>query len=375
MPSRGPVDARKYGVRALAGMAVATVVLVLVETVFRSMWGPAPAAIPVYDAIAERSAYLSIAEGEVDPVFGKGELPSFPVDADATRLAVLGGSSVHGGSPRVSLEEEFPARLGRLLDVDVLNLGSPGLDSHDLVRLLVELEPVDLDLLVVYSGHNDFGNTFFEERYGDVGSALFAHLHGVLSRLQLYSRLSLWMRPLTGSKRRSSGAEKAPHPNVPSMTDERRALALSGLAANLERIAWLTGQRGLELVLVVPVSRLPALPAPSECAPGQCPRDHLQRARRIVSDDPAAAVALLQDVRDHDPLSIRAPTAAQQVVRQLAATHAHVSLVDPFVGLPSDHIFPVPDRRLFIDPVHLSHSGHREMSELIARELKASGRL
>ena len=375
MPSRGPAGASKSWARALAGLVVAGVILASVEAALRARLGPAPAAIPVYDAIAERDDYLAIADGLVEPVFGKGELSSFSVDKQGTRIAVLGGSSVHGGSPRVSIEEEFPARMGRLLEVEVLNLGSPGLDSHDLVRLLGELDPVELDLLVIYSGHNDFGNTFFEERYGDVGSAVFARVHGVLSRLQLYSRLSLLVRPLTGSTRRSSGAEKAAHPDVFAMTEERRALALSGFAANLERIAWITAQRGLELVVVVPVSRLAALPAPSACTPGECPRDHLQQARRIVADDPAAAVALLQDVRDKDPLSIRAPTAAQQVVRELAASHPHISLVDPLTGLPRDHIFPVPDRRLFIDPVHLSHSGHREMSELIAAELKASGRL
>jgi len=360
----------KHLLRAVAGMTVALAFFSGTELVMRALLGPPPPAIPVYDAIGERDAYLSIADGQVERLFGKDGLPGFAVEAEGKRIAVLGGSSVHGGSPRVGVDDEFPARVGRLLDVEVLNLGSPGLDSHDLVRLLGELAPVDLDLLVVYSGHNDFGNTFFENRYGDVGSAVFAYTHRALGHLQLYAQLSLLVRPLSGSTRRSHEEDHPPNQQVPPMSPERLDLALQAFKANLDRLAWMTEQRGLEMVVVVPVCKLAAPPAPSECTPGECPRDRLQEARRIAAEEPDAAVAILRDLRDHDPLNIRAPTAAQQAVRELAAAHAHVRLIDPFEALPRDHIYAVPDRRLFVDPVHFSHRGHREMAELIAGRLE-----
>ncbi len=337
----------------------------------RTALGPPPAAIAVYEAIGEHSHFLEFDGDKVSRAYGKNALPAFSLTSDRPRVAVLGGSSVHGGSPGVSVHQEFPAHVARLADVEVLNLGAPGLDSHDLVRLLDELEPVSVSTVVVYLGHNDFGNAYFEDRYGDVQSAAFAHVHGALSHLQLYAQLSRAVRPLTGSERRWSDATVRERPADAHMTDERRAITMRAFEANLERLAWMTEQRSIPMVLMVPVCKLMARPAPTDCAPGECPRERLSRALSLAKSDPKGAVDILQDIRDKDILAIRAPSAAQETIREVAARHAHIHLVDTFVELPRDRVFDIPDRRLFTDTVHFSRDGHRVMGELVGRHLRA----
>jgi len=357
--------------RAICGLVVAAALLLGAELALRSALGPPPAAIAVYEAIGEYDHFLQFSGDKVSRAYGQDILPDFPLTSDGPRIAVLGGSSVHGGSPGVSVHQEFPAHIARQLDVEVLNLGAPGLDSHDLVRLLDELEPVSLSTLVVYAGHNDVGNAYFEDRYGDVQSAVFAHVHGAASHLQLYAKLSRAVRPLTGSDRRWSDEPVRERSGELDMTEERRVITLRAFEANLERIAWLTEQRGIQLVLMVPVCKLMARPAPTDCAPGECPRARLSRALSLVESDPSGAVAILQDVRDKDVLAIRAPTVVQDLVRSVAARHPHIHLIDTFVDLPRDRVFDIPDRQLFTDPVHFSRDGHRVMGELVSRHLEA----
>ena len=109
------------------------------------------------------------------------------------RVAFCGGSSVHGGS-RLPMELEFPARVQALLErqgvgIEALNMGSPSLDSSSILQLSSTLLQHQLDLLVIYTGHNDLGNTMQEKRYGTVGSALLVRLRLLLWRSRTYCLL------------------------------------------------------------------------------------------------------------------------------------------------------------------------------------------
>jgi len=358
--------------RALFGGLLTLGFFIGLELAMRAVLGPPPAAIAVYSALGAHESYLDITDGQATLRVGRGDVPAFSARSDAPRVAVLGGSSVHGGSPNVHHTREFSGRLATALDVEVVNLGSPGLDSHDVVRLTRELSAVDLSAVVVYTGHNDFGNAFFEQRYGSVSAGLFARVHGALSHLQLFAQLSRVLRPTTGTDRRARPGMAPQQHEVQTLDAHARRLAVEGLAANLEQVAWMTHERDVPVVMVVPVCKLTSWPGGQDCAPGTCPADRFAEAEALAPDDPAGAVAILRQLRDTDPVPLRAPTVAQDAVRDVASRWDHITLVDPSVALDRDPVFDVPHRRLFIDPVHFSPDGHRAMAELLDAPVRAA---
>ena len=76
-------------------------------------------------------------------------------------------------------------------------------------------------------------------------------------------------------------------------------------------------------------------------------------------------------MRDTDPACVRAPTQSEDLVRSVAHRFDHITLVDPFDLLARDPTFDIPNRRLFIDPVHFSPEGHREMARILEDPIRA----
>ena len=345
-------------------------VLAAVELGLRVALGPPPPAVRVHAALGEHDRYFKVNDGLVKAIYGDQGRETFPLKSDSPRFAVLGGSTVHGGTHGIDFPQEFPHRAGRMLGVRAINLGSPGLDSHDLVRIMAELSQLDTSAWVVYTGHNDFGNAHFEGRYGTVSSALVARTQSLLGRLQLYTQVSRAVQPMTGaSRRRRNGMEPAAN-EVRPLTPARFQMALDGLRSNLDRLAWMSEQQGVPMVLVVPVGRITQPAGRNPCDRPGCPAELIQQAQELAPTDPDEALRLLQKARDTDPIGLRAPTAAQDAVRDVAHAHDHITLVDTFADLPRDPHFPTPDRQLFMDPVHLSRRGHTQVAALVALALE-----
>lgn len=353
------------------GLTVTLVFFAVLEGILRLALGPPPPTVQVYAALSDHERYLLVEGDTVTPDYSIPPVPSFARTTTAPRIVALGGSSVHGGTHTLQVDREFPHRAGAMLGVEAVNLGSPGLDSHDHVRIVDELDPIDLSALVVYAGHNDFGNAHFESRYGTVSSALVARTRSMLGRLQTYAQLARLATPITGARRRTKTDMLPGAGTMSPMSEGRMRMAFSGYRANLDRIAWKTKRRGVPLVLVTPVG---LLTQPSDRAPchnnDNCPQTRIAKAAEVANTDPEAAVAILEQVRDSDPMGLRAPTYAVQAVREVAGAWSHVTLVDAEARLPRDRTFDVPSRRLFIDVVHLSPQGHNQMAALVAIALE-----
>lgn len=353
------------------GLVVATMVLAGVEGLLRWTLGPAPNPVKVYGALGDRDQFFKVEDGMVQRLYGENPLPPFPMTSDTPRIAVLGGSSIREGTPDLTPDREMPGHLASLLDTDVVNLGAPGLDSYDILEIVEEIAPFDFDALVVYTGHNDLGNAVFESRYGTLPSALYAYTYGGLSHLQLFSQLSRILVPRTGTDRRTRPMMAPAKDEIQPLDPLRREITIRAFDRNLDRIAWITQQRDQPLVLVVPVSDLTAWPQSAPCEPGHCPDDEFTRARALTATDPAGAVEILRTLRDQDPACVRAPTATESRVRAVGARYPHVTLVDPFPVLPRDPTFDIPNRRLFIDPVHFSPMGHTELASVLEAPVRA----
>jgi len=340
----------------LGAVAVGLALLGTVEGVLRLALGPPPPPVRVYKALGEHDVWL-------EPR-GDGLWPAYQTDArripQATVVVVLGGSSVHGGTPGLQRGGEFAAVAGRQLGIPVANLGSPGLDSHDLVEVLTDLlahrEAVpDLETVVVYAGHNDFGNARFQHRYGTVSAGLAAHLQSALGHFQLYTQLSLAVRPVVGDVRRIGGVD-----DFEPLSPTAWQTTLRHLDQNLARMVHLTQRADLDLVLMAPMSDLSMPPVDSTCGPSRCP------SRDYAAGMESLDLALLQRARDTDLLGLRSPTAVGEMMVAVAINSDDVEAICVEDRVPQDRVLPVPLPVLFHDPIHPSAVGHQALGELLA---------
>lgn len=352
---------RKTPLKLLSGLVVAAVVLAGAELALRIGLGPPPPPVAVYSGLQPHEHYFSTDEGIVTADYqSRDPLPPWPAQVDHPRAAVIGGSSVHERSAGVRPSGQFPALLEARTGIDTLNLGSPALDSHDLVRLVEELLAFPPDVLIVYTGHNDFGNTYFNQRYGDLSAGISARAQAGMEQLQLFCQLRRLVAPL------SQAASAGPSFNNRGAPISRTQwwAALRYLEANLRRIVWMSSRADVPVVLVTPVSALARPPASQRClGEGPCAMDLWRSA--LQETDPAQAEALMRRARDYDGIPMRAPAQAIEAVRRVAEEEGAV-LLDAEALLPRHPTLDTPADDLFHDHVHFTAEGHAAMADLIA---------
>lgn len=360
-PDRSPDLLRRLAFSAV----VLVVVLGSVELGLRLVSGAPPPAVRVIRALGEHERYLEPGAEGWTPTYQHDTTP-LPADDGRPLVAVMGGSSVHRGTPQLRRGAEFAAITGRRLRVRSANLGSPGFDSHDLVVLTEELlrappdGPENPDAIVIYTGHNDFGNARYQARYGTVRQGLQARAHSLLSRLQTYAWLSRALRPAQGlARHKGQSDDQSP------LSEAAWEQAGEDLRRNLSRLVERTGAAGVPLAFVTPISNLVYRPRDTRCSPDRCVTEQFDAA--LAAGDAAG----LRAARDGDRVSLRAPSWLRAHLLGLPAENSHVHVIDAETQLPRDPAADVPGRHLFVDPIHLSPEGHRLLGELIARELQA----
>lgn len=354
--------------KILFGLIVTALVLGVVELGLRLAMGPPPASTIVYNAFGPRDGWFNVSDGMVrSPFVEVDPPPPFPVAYSGQRCAVLGGSTVHGGSPDVGNDGEFPALMTQDLGFPVINLAAPGFDSFDHLAMTRELLAWPWSCLILAGGHNDFGNLYFLSRYGDTGSGLKARAMAGLEQLYLFSQLHrLVARPEWSQTRL---------PGVPSSTEgfvdpARLWQALRHFQANTERLLWLAKEAKVPVLVVIPAGNLLQTPTQQFCTGPDCAVDVYQQALAARQRDPVTASALLRRARDLDQIPLRAPSAALEILRSSAEKYGF-PVVDAERELPQERDLQVPQRPLFRDAVHLSVSGHRAMARILEPAVSA----
>ena len=104
---------------------------------------PQKAVISVYSGDGHIKSWLSNTGQHIVPQYQHKKAFQFSAEKQGSRIAVLGGSVVHGGSTDLRTEDEFPAKL--TVNANVYNLANPSLDSHDQLALLEELANYKMD--------------------------------------------------------------------------------------------------------------------------------------------------------------------------------------------------------------------------------------
>jgi len=302
------------------------------------------------------------------------------------RMIWLGGSTVHGGSRDITRLEEAAGRAGELLGMESLNFGGIGMDTVSIAAILDDVLSLQPDVLVLYTGHNEFGNAVFTGRYGDAQSAHFALLRALLRKSRLFQSLELRLR----------GPETL---TLPSEANEKQYTVDAATRAEIywrfeERLRHIVSRASDQGVTVVVATLMSNAVAPS--MEFSCP-EAMRRAGFPASRPEALAVdtlteadiaaaevmspgcrdlqwlrarrtgdtATLDTLRDEDPLPARADRGLNAIIRRVAAdTGATVVDVDRMAREAGGGVEP---SAWFVDSNHLTIDGHDALARMVGQ--------
>lgn len=363
--SPGGADLRRgRGVRrALLGLGVAGLLLAAAEGLAR-LTGLAPADLPRSPLLFQRARddlFGAVAGGRVVR-FGRPRALAVP--KVARRVYVLGESAVEGDgfSPTVA----FPAVVQRLLGptVEVVNGGTPGLDTIALVSLAEQvLAHGDADALVIYAGNNQLHRLRALKTVVPGYDARAELARRRLGRLALYRLLRARVLP-----------ERAePEPDVrtrwPSIgelrtpaTADDHALAVTLYAEDLDTMRERALAAGVPFVVVPPVVNL-SWADPQGGAEERAAFAEGQAAQR-AGDLEGARAAYWRAVGVATRPNRATPglrDAARDVAGRPGATLCDV-----------DAAFPLPGDADFADACHLNPAGHARLAAALAPCLAAT---
>ena len=330
------------------------------------------------------------------------------------RIVVVGGSTVIGFPYAPDLA--FPRQLEVLLDNDdrkdttfeVLNAGITALNSSSEVVVVEEALACDPDLLIVYTGHNEF--------YGPNGAAAIGGKSPTwfrfLARMQRFRLVQLLRRLAPPTRLPPSSTNLFEHFTTQvdiSKSSRVFQTAEQRLEQNLELMISSARSRGVPLILAGPACnerhQAPIEPAlPERKQPGE-PAWHQtvrEAERELRFDHPELALPLLESAagdfdaaivefrlaqaldrlgrleeaaphyrraRDLDGVRYRAPSSFTEIFRRAAAEHAddRVYFVDLQRALEEVDLSGIVGRRHFLEHVHFTWEGNAAVASALAR--------
>jgi len=356
------------------GLLIVLVVFSGVEGLLRVTLGPPPAPVGVTRAFIEQDHYFEYQSERVQTTYQIPTMPSFEAVSTKPRVAVLGASSVHGGGVHSPLATdtdcwrgEFPALLEETTGLPVLNLGTAGASSGDLVAVLGQMSGFTVDVLVLYTGHCDVGNAYFEQTYRGF-DGLTIRTHPWLERSQLFVQYRRLLTPLRERLRSDdSSSDRSP------LTAAEIQLIHRDFRRNLRQIVSSCEKNRTSLVMVTPVCDLTFPPVYGTGPEGDRTYDLWSRGMELRQTDPQGAARSLEEARDRSMRPTRAFTSVEHIVREVAQQR-DVPLVDARLRMPRDVHGSVPAPWLFIDELHFSERGHAAMAELLGTVVEEAAR-
>ncbi len=376
MRPRPPASRAK---RLLFSLLPLALTAALVEGLPRLRWGPPPPG----PGLTRLSRCAIDAQGLQCP----DEVhKSVPVGAHGPRprLVLLGASTVRN-TLAPGARGDFSEPLQALLpEVEVLNLGLPGLSTAGVAQLAAQLGPLQPDLVLIHTGHNDYNELVFS-------GAIRANYRFQVAITTILAHS--WLRA-------ALGARPTPRRRPPTPED---LLAVQGHQARDERAA--RDQRfAIELQAAIDAAPAPVLlstlmrnshfPPFGHEVDGRpdCPaqlRGWQARAHDLPtwtaavargcgegplldwlmaqqSADPAERRQRWDRATDADAAPLRAPVRADRIIAQIADKNS-VPYVD--LGALEGGLQP---GRWFFDPLHTGPEGARAMATALAPAVQAA---
>ena len=311
----------------------------------------------------------------------------FATKPSKPRVVFLGGSSVrepHIGGGRVNFPTQVAAKMP---DVEVLNFGMPGMQAAGVAVLASQLDAISPDLVVIYSGHNDFNNDVFLGKIGGVKLWMIP-VYQWLSKSWAYAALNRGSVP-SAHKQRGRGG-------LIGTQDQTAFDVRSSVSRRLESDLSLAVRESPAPVLITTLLRnfsdrpagvvLEGVPSCEATLPhlgidGSSARGKAELAHR---DCPGTSIAYWWSAQAYaesgereraieswyaslstDPVPLRAPPDADRVIREVAADSG-ARLVDL-----EQQLGPVADGRYFVDTLHLSSAGAEAVATALVPHIEA----
>jgi tetratricopeptide (TPR) repeat protein len=400
-----------------------------------ALWLPPPAA---YWTVEERGgeAFYVPAGEPVTPgaVFRVEEFPARPAPG-VRRVVCVGGSTTYGHpfEPPGFFSDWLAVRLPVLLPgrrFEVLNLGCNGFSSRHVADLVDDLAEAEVDLLVVYVGHNEF----LDQNLPEVRRPGLAAVRHFLERTRL-GRLLLGNSDRFSAEGEAGFADRARvlvHDH-PFLTLEERERGYAGFERQVQRLLAAATERGWKALVCLPVSDVVDTPVQyssfsaatppaardrfleqlarteellQECRPGwpgsaeisgstqetAALAQALESLGELEALDAGvarltydrglalaaqgryeAALASFYEARDRDGHPIRATDRIRRVLLERAAA-ANATVADPRPGFQAAarHGLAGQDG-LFVDYCHPDLPGHRILADTILHALASRG--
>ena len=250
--------------------------------------------------------------------------------ADGTRrVFCLGGSTTYGrpyddATSFVGWLRELLPRVAPDSNWEVINAGGVSYASYRVARVVEELTKSEPDLLIVYTGQNEF----LEERtYRDVRdlSPLRRHITTALARTRTFT---LAQRLLVGQSKRVPNGDRFQMPDEVDAVldhsvgptdyerdDEQRRRILEHFESNLARIVHLARGVGSQVVLITPASNL------KDCAPFKSQHVDGLSAQQLADWTESYDLARRLDREDKLENSLSAYLRAEQIDPRFAELH------------------------------------------------------
>ncbi|MES2794127.1 MAG: hypothetical protein V4719_31225 [Planctomycetota bacterium] len=337
-----------------------------------------------------------------------------PKPPGVRRILVVGGSTVIGFP--YSPELAFPRQLQVLLQNsapsgqinEVLNAGITAWSSTTEVAVVNEAVACDPDLIVIYTGHNEFyGPGGVVSAGGSLSPGWYRTLSG-WRRWRIMQVLSGLLSPAAPSKKNLL-EQLAADVRIPENGPAFKA-AVKRLEANLETMVALASRRSIPVLLVSPVSNErhqppiePALPQTTEPSEPAWMAVFRKSESQLGLDQPQAALPLLESITDvagntaivqyrlaqvHDRLGnysvaaehyrraldldggrFRAPSVFRDVFERVAQRHVsdRVQFLDLRRELVRDDPTGIPGNRHFLEHVHFTWEGNGAVAQALAR--------
>lgn len=391
-PAARPAAAIRPGVRRwfrLAALLLPVLLLFAVEGFFRLKGhGGYPPLLRRVGAVPGGELVLADQSGAIPWFFANSDRPGYndqytfvtPKPTNVFRVFMVGESAMKGyPQPRnlassaflkAMLQDAWPGRR-----VEVINLGTTAVASYPVLGMMTEALEYQPDLVIIHTGHNEFFGTYGVASVGRTGGAwwtlpLTRFVHSLAT-------VQAWKTHRTGKGAqldRTLMETMVGNDYVP-MNSPLREAAARNLQINLTKMIRRCQERAVPvMVCTLPTNERDLAPvgrAETDLAVGQTSApEHFQRGRTLFAEGQnEAALREFIAARDADTMPWRAPSAAQQAVRD-AARATGATLCDLESAFRTNSPGGCIGWELMDDHVHPTLRGQALMAEEFVRSMK-----
>ncbi|MBE2279747.1 MAG: hypothetical protein IAE91_05090 [Ignavibacteriaceae bacterium] len=294
------------------------------------------------------------------------------------RIFVLGESSAAGFpySPTGSFSRFLNYRLQGAAyqqKIEVINLGIAAINSYTIIDLLPGVLEQKPDLILIYTGHNEF--------YGAMGAAsnekgnIATGLNRFFANFKIYKLLqnfvSMFYSPETPQSSQETGGlmERLSKGQLIPLDSEIYKSGVNQFEENLKYILSEITKQNIPVI----ISTLPANIRDLEpFVPGEKGLEVFNSAQDKLADgDSLAALKLFIEAKDRDELKFRAPSEFNEIIKRMGKSF-NVSVIDIDSAFNSQSKYGITGDELMTDHLHPVLSGYQLISDLFFENILKS---